>query len=312
MSTKNKRGHLDQVKTSGLPARVMILGGARGMLGPALTQQFRIAGCEVLPIEPCQGESWNTSGFCRQLEKYEPDLVIYTLCTSNLAQADQQSARAFYWNKELPCVVARALNTFGLGLVSFSSDCVFDGRQQIPYTVNDEPNPISVQGESFLAGERALQECGLKSLLIIRSSWLFGPFAPNFVDWVVQKGQRCRYLQVTHDEIGSPTYSLDLASYALQLMASEVTGVHHVCNSGQASWCELAAETLNACGLNCKVQAVTANADALQSQRPAFSVLDSRQSLALAKTKARPWPHALRDYIFTFHSQQVQGEELGR
>ncbi|MFO7877664.1 MAG: NAD(P)-dependent oxidoreductase [Desulfovermiculus sp.] len=312
MTTKNMRDHLDQSETTGLPARVMVLGGTRGMLGPALAQQLKTAGCEVLPIEPCQGESWNADGFCRQLERHEPDLVIYTLCTSSLEQVDQEPSRAFYWNKELPCFVARALNRFGLGLVTFSSDCVFDGRQQVPYTVNDEPHPTSVQGESFLAGERALQECGLRSLLIIRSSWLFGPFGPNFVDWVMQKGQQCRYLQVTHDEIGSPTYSMDLASYALRLMACKVTGVHHVCNSGQASWCELAAETLNACGLNCKVQAVTENAGHLQCQRPAFSVLDSRQSLALAKTKARPWPHALRDYIFTFHSQQVQGEELGR
>lgn len=312
MSHNNMKDHLHQSETNGLPTRVMVLGGTRGMLGPALAQQLKTTGCEVLPGEPCQGGGFNADDFCRQLERHEPDLVIYTLCTSSFHQADQESCRFFYWNKELPCFVAQALNRFGLGLVTFSSDSVFDGRQQVPYTVNDEPHPLSVQGESFLAGERALQGVGLKSLLIIRSSWLFGPFGPNFVDWVMHKGQQCRYLQVTHDEIGSPTYSMDLAAYALRLMACKVTGVHHVCNSGQASWCELAAETLNACGLNCKVQAVNENTDHLQCQRPAFSALDPRQSLALAKTKARPWPHALRDYIFTFHSQQVQGEELER
>ncbi|MDZ7761882.1 MAG: sugar nucleotide-binding protein [Desulfovermiculus sp.] len=296
---------------TGIPGRVLVLGQEQGLLGPALVHCLKASGCEVLPEHTPQAD-WNVRTWCRELERLEPDMVVNTLAFTHKHQAEQDPNSAFYWNKELPCALARALRKYGLGLVSFSSDCVFDGRQQVAYKIDDQPNPASVCGQSFLAGERALQDIGLENLLIVRTSWVFGPFGSNFVDWVLEQGQQCRCLEIVHDQIGSPTYSMDLASYVLRLVAGKVTGIHHVCNSGQASWCELAAETLNACGFQCSVQAITSGSKSVQSPRLAFCVLDSKQSLALAGTKARPWPQALREYIFTFHPQQVQSAEEER
>lgn len=295
-------------ENAGLPARVMLLSGEQDMLGSAMAQELRAAGCELLPESGCRVQGWGSQAWCRHLEELEPDLVINTLCYPDPYLAEQEPGKAFYWNKELPRALACAARTLGVGLVFFSSDCVFDGKHQTPYTVQDMPNPLSVYGQSLLAGERALLDSGLKNLLIIRSSWLFGPFGPNFVDWVLKNGRRCQCLYLPHDQIGSPTYSKDLAAYTLRFLTHKVTGVHHVCNSGQASWCELAAETLNASGCMCKVQAVHTRVQACPSARPLFSVLDSRQSMALAGTKARPWPQALREYIFSFHPQEVQSE----
>ena len=295
----------------GMSGRVMVMGQKQGVLGPALVHCLMASGCELLP-EPALQADWNVSTWCRELERLKPDLVVNTLSYPHIHLAEHNPNTAFYWNKEVPCALARALRTLGLGLVSFSSDCVFDGRQQVPYRIDDRPNPSSVCGRSFLAGERGLQDSGLESLLIVRSSWLFGPYGANFVDWVLEQGQKSQCLEIVHDQIGSPTYSMDLAAYVVRLIAGRVTGVHHVCNSGQASWCELAAETLNACGLQCTVQAVTSGPAARPAPEPTFCVLDSRQSLSLAGTKARPWPQALREYIFTFHPQQVQAAEEER
>ncbi|MFO7801330.1 MAG: sugar nucleotide-binding protein [Desulfovermiculus sp.] len=292
-----------------LPARVMVLSGEQDMLGWAMAQELRAAGCELILESKDRVQGWETQAWCRHLEALEPDLVINTLSYTDPDLAEQEPRKAFYWNKELPRALACAARTLGVGLVFFSSDCVFDGKHQTPYTIQDMPNPLSVYGQSFWAGERALLDSGLENLLIIRSSWLFGPFGPNFVDWVLNQGRRCQCLYLAHDQIGSPTYSKDLAAYALRLLAHKVTGIHHVCNSGQASWCELAAETLNACGCTCKVQAVHTRVQDCPSPRPLFSVLDSRQSMALAGTKARPWPQALREYIFRFHPQEVQSED---
>lgn len=291
-----------------IPKRPLILGGDTGILGPALRYTLQSAGSTPLTADNALTGEWNSEAWCRYVERMQPDIVINALCSFDVQRAEQEPSKAYFWNKELPCIVARALRRVGVGLVSFSSDCVFDGRQQVPYTVGDHPNPLSVYGQSFLAGERALQDSGLSDLLIIRSSWLFGPFSPNFVDWVLFRGKESQCLQVEHDQIGSPTYTLDLAGYALQLITHRVTGIHHVCNSGQASWCELAAETLSTCGFNCTVQAVTSSGSKAKL-RPHFSVLDPKQSMALARIKPRPWPKALREYIFRFHSEHIAQEE---
>lgn len=303
----NKAYHDEQGRPglTALPDRILVLGQDQGMIGSALVHYLKSCGCQVLPEQDLQSGR-NADTWCRDLEKLEPELVIDALCCFDMQQADQDPARAMYWNKEVPCALAQALRKLGVGLVFFSSECVFDGKQQFPYTIVDSPNPVSACGQSFLAGERALQDCGLENVLIVRSSWQFGPFGPNFVDWVVHQAKQGKRLKIPHDQIGSPTYSLDFAVLAMRLVANKVTGVHHICNSGQASWCELAAETLTTCGFNCTVQAVTSTPHSLQALRPAFLVLDSRQSLALAKTKARPWPYALRDYIYTYHSKHIQ------
>jgi len=287
-----------------LPERILVIGQEQGIIGPALANWLQSCGCQIVSDHGLQAGR-NADAWCRDLERLEPQLVVDTLCCFDMQQAELEPAKAMFWNKEMPCALAQALQRFGVGLVFFSSDCVFDGKQQIPYTIADSPNPVSTCGQSFLAGERALEGCGLDNLLILRSSWQFGPFGPDFVDWVVHQGRQGKSLKIPHDQIGSPTYSLDLADLAMRLVANRVTGLHHVCNSGQASWCELAAETLNTCGFHCNVQAVTSEVHSRQAPRTAFSVLDSRQSLALARTKARPWPYALRDYIYTYHSQHI-------
>lgn len=310
----NDSGMADAQIRSGfcsLPGRVLVLGQEQGLLGPALASRLKALGCELVSDKALLADR-NLETWCKKLEKLEPDLVVNALAYTHIDQAELDPGSAYYWNKEFPCTLARALRRYGLGLVSFSSDCVFDGRQQVPYRVDDQPNPTSVCGQSFLAGERALQDSGLQNLLIVRFSWLFGPFGSNFVDWVLDQGQKSRCLEIVHDQVGSPTYSMDLATYVLRLVAGNVTGIQHACNSGQASWCELAAEALNACGLQCTVQAVASHSSSSQAPNPAYCVLDSRQSLALAGTKARPWPQALREYIFTFHPQQVQSAEEER
>jgi dTDP-4-dehydrorhamnose reductase len=294
-----------QAQAADLPGRILVLGQEQGMLGPALVHCLRTSGCEVLQ-EQGEHPGRSVEAWCRELDRLEPDLVINTLGCTDTQKAELEPSTALFWNKELPCALARAVHKLGAGLVSFSSDCVFDGRRQTPYRAEDTPNPVSACGQSFAAGERALLHCGLDNLLIVRSSWLFGPFGPNFVDWVLDQGQQCSCLQVPHDQVGSPTYSLDLALYVLRLIGNGVTGVQHVCNNGQASWCELAAEVLNTCGLNCTIQAVTSGPQLSQHARPIFSVLDPKPSLALGRIKARPWPQALRDYIFTFHSRHIQ------
>jgi dTDP-4-dehydrorhamnose reductase len=147
-------------------------------------------------------------------------------------------------NEALPALLGRLVLERPCKLVHFSTDFVFDGKKDSPYLPDDPTGPASVYGETKLAGERALLSLNLPNLLIVRTAWLFGPGKKNFVRTILDLAAQRSELKVVHDQVGSPTYTCDLAAWAVALAAKDAAGIFHVVNAGQASWAELAAEAI--------------------------------------------------------------------
>ena len=232
-------------------------------------------------------------------------MVFNTVSYTQVDRAEDEPDAAWRLNRDFPAALGRIAPKVGFRLVHYSTDFVFDGRKTQPYTLSDEPNPLSVYGKSKLAGENALLRSGLSGLLILRTAWLFGPGRKNFVLTILTLAKSREQLGVVHDQIGSPTYTVDLAKNTLRLLdAPDAQGIFHLVNSGQASWCELAAEAVKLAGLSCTVNAITTAEYPTKAVRPAFSVLSTEKYTQRTGHTPRSWLQALQDYVFQFIEPQ--------
>lgn len=278
----------------------LVLGG-RGLLGQALRQALENEGWTVRSLERDDIDLADPGGLTRQVEEIAPDALFNTVAWTQVDKAETHVDEAMLVNRGLPALLGRIVKGSSTHLVHYSSDYVFNGRKKTPYTPEDPTDPLSVYGQSKLAGENALRELGIANCTIIRTAWLFGPGKGNFVATMLRLAQTREELTVVHDQTGSPTYTPDLARASVQLAARREGGLLHVVNSGQASWCELAAEAVRLANLPARVLGIPSSQWPQEAPRPTYSVLDGSLYASLCGAPLRPWVQALREFIYTSH-----------
>jgi len=209
-------------------------------------------------------------------------------------ESDQAAARAT--NTDAVGNLAAACNRAGSRLVQISTDYVFSGDNDRPYTESDATAPLGVYGRSKLAGERLAAT--VDRCLIVRTAWLYGHGGRNFVESI--RGQLVRGavpLRVVADQIGSPTFCDDLASAILDLDLCGATGVVHAVNTGTTSWHGFAVEIAHLLGVRAEIVPVTTADVRRPAPRPAYSVLDTSRLTALTGRPMAPWRDALARYL---------------
>jgi dTDP-4-dehydrorhamnose reductase len=179
-----------------------------------------------------------------------------------------------------------------------STDFVFDGRKQGAYTEADEPSPLSVYGASKLAGEHAVMAAD-PDVLMVRTAWVFGPGGANFPTKILSAARERGALTVVDDEIGSPTYSVDLATGIVALVEScAEPGTYHLAGSGVASRYDLALEVLGAAGVEVPVSRASSSDFVSRVARPRNSVLDCSKAAAVGVCMP-PWRDAVARFLGT-------------
>jgi dTDP-4-dehydrorhamnose reductase len=278
-------------------ARVAILGGRTGLLGQALAQSFDQSGALVFPLsrqdcdilDPMSVEQW--------LDKNDPDLLVNATGYTQVDLAEDEPEKAFALNGTVPPLLATLAARRAIPFVHYSTDFVFNGRKQTPYTEYDEPNASSVYGISKADGERGLLKLGYKRTLIIRISWLFGPGRTNFVKKILGLADAHSNLTVVDDQIGSPSYAPDIAENTVKLLEKNAVGLYHLANSGQTSWHGLANAAVSLAGKDCTVSPVPSSDYPTKALRPPYSVLDLSKFTRTTGMSPRPWEEALREYV---------------
>lgn len=278
--------------------RAVVLGGVTGMLGQALVNVLDKAGWEVVAQSRNDVDVTTCSALDEYLAGHAPDVVFNAIAYTAVDLAEDEKDKACELNKKLPASLGRISKKQGFKLVHYSTDFAFDGRKQTPYVETDETNPLCVYGKSKLDGEKALLATEAPGALILRTAWLFGPGRKNFVQTILNLAKDRDSLNVVHDQIGSPTYTPDLARYSLELVDAGGEGIYHMVNSGQASWCELAAEAVHLAGLSCAVRAIPSSEYPQKAHRPPYSVLSTEAFTNKTGTTPRAWVQALREYVF--------------
>ena len=196
--------------------------------------------------------------------------------------------------------LAHACRRAGARLVHFSTDYVFNGTATTPYPTDGRRDPVNAYGRSKAVGERLLEASGCRYLLI-RTSWLYAPWAKNFVRTIAELARKRDSLRVVSDQRGRPTSAEGLAASTLALIgkteaASSSALTFHVTDGGECSWFEFAREIVARVAPTCQVVACPAAEYPRPARRPAYSVLDLAPAEALLGP-LRPWREALADVL---------------
>ncbi|MFP5259963.1 MAG: dTDP-4-dehydrorhamnose reductase [Acidobacteriota bacterium] len=278
--------------------RAIILGGQTGLVGRPLTRILAAAGYAVLPTTRTELDPFDAEAVARAIESFEATHLFNTVAYTAVDAAEDDRDAAYQLNGDLPGLLARECRPAGTRLVHLSTDFVFDGAGHVPYREDDPVNPQSVYGASKLAGERAIADSGLTDFQILRTAWLYGPGKKNFVATILGLAKDREELRVVADQIGSPTYTVDLAGWMTDLAGTEERGIFHAVGSGQASWCELAAEAVAASGLACRVTPIASDQYPQKAKRPPYSVLDNHKLATAIGRTPRTWGVTVREYVY--------------
>jgi len=281
-------------------SRPVLIAGARGMLGGALQAVAPGRGYEALAPDEAGFDITSPEQVAATIGAFaraHPDgVVINSAAYTNVEKAEDDSATAYRVNQYGAALLAESAAAYSLAFVHVSTDFVFDGTKSGAYTEADEPNPLSVYGASKLAGEYAVAAAH-PGALIVRTAWSFGPGAPNFPSKILELAQTRDTLQVVCDEVGSPTYTMDLADGLLGLIGLRAKGTFHLAGSGWCSRDELARETLRLAGrADVTVEPVRSDAFPSKAVRPHNSVLDCSKAAGLGVTMPA-WRDALERFV---------------
>ena len=226
----------------------------------------------------------------------KPDIVINSAAYTDVDGCEENQDLAFSVNGEGVRNLALGCSEVDCPLVHVSTDYVFNGENTRPWVEDDEIGPISVYGKSKLKGEEAILEV-LDKYFIIRTAWLYGINGRNFPKTMLELAENHSEITVVYDEVGSPTYTPDLAEAISKLIETDYYGIYHITNSESCSWCEFAKYIFEVAGKDVKVIPVTASEFARAAPRPSYSVLENKKWIDNGFEPLRSYKEAIKDYI---------------
>jgi len=282
--------------------RVLIT-GASGQLGQELQQQPP-AWAEVVAVDVAELDISDDSAVFRQFERTSPELVINAAAYTAVDKAEEEAALAHAVNAQGAANLAAACRVSGARLIHISTDFVFDGHKSSPYTVNDEPQPLGVYGQTKLEGERYVLETLPQNTLVVRVGWLYSRFGQNFAKTMLRLMDERDELRVVADQVGTPTHAEGLAAAIWQFASKpDVSGIYHWSDAGVASWYDFSVAIMEeavAAGLlpaPITIWPITTADYPTPASRPAYSVLDKQSTWQKLETVPLHWRHALRDML---------------
>ena len=286
--------------------RVLVT-GVTGQLGHDCVIELQDRDMEVRGVSSKEFPLTDAGAMRRYMEAYRPTAVIHCAAYTAVDRAEDDKETCMAVNAEGTAALARLCRDFHAKMVYISTDYVFPGDSTEPYAVDAPKDPKNVYGQSKLAGEEAVQQI-LKRYFIVRISWVFGINGKNFVRTMLKLGQTHKALTVVDDQIGSPTYTRDLAVLLADMIQTEKYGVYHATNEGFCSWAEFAAEIFRQAGMDIKVTPVPSSAYPTRAVRPHNSRM-SKKSLREAGFSLLPrWQDAIGRYLIELESLKEQEE----
>jgi dTDP-4-dehydrorhamnose reductase len=281
--------------------RILVI-GAKGMLGRDLMGILNssFSNEEVIGWDIEEMDIQKEDESITRIEKIRPEIVIHLAAYTDVDGCELNKEKAFAVNAEGTKHVALAASKCRAKMIYLSTDYVFDGDKKEPYLESDSPHPLNVYGLSKLKGEQHVQAL-VKDFLIIRTQWLYGPFGKNFVASILQQARKKAELSIVNDQIGSPTYTADLARAISELIQLDARGIFHAANSDPCTWYAFGQEILKLSGVNqVRVIPISSKELARPAARPPYSVLNCQKLKRETGLTMRPWSEALKDYLSTY------------
>lgn len=284
--------------------------GANGMLAKAIqsqmSEEYLVTSLDLPGFDMTDCELVS-----RTMEELQPQVIVNCAAYTNVDGCETEEVLASKVNGVGVGHLAKAAKEIDATLVHISTDYVFDGHKNAPYVEGDPIDPQSAYGRSKALGEKAILESGLAKYFIVRTSWLYGLGGGNFVETVIRLAQEREELRIVHDQLGTPTYTGDLAQAVFNLLGLQNSqpsrqspyGIYHFSNEGQCSWCEFAQEIVNLLremGEKLKAEKVTpikTEEYPLPATRPAYSVFSKEKYKRVTASVVPVWQESLKKYL---------------
>lgn len=292
--------------------RILLIGSA-GQLGQELVHVLPQIG-NVVAINRRNLDLAYPDAIRQAITQSEPDVIVNAAAYTAVDRAESEPDLAHQINAVAPQVMAEAAQQSGGLLVHISTDYVFDGKTNCPYTESDQPNPLGVYGATKLAGEEAIRQFSERHI-ILRTAWVYSTYGKgNFVKTMLRLATEREELRVVEDQIGTPTWACDIAQaiaallekVALPTVEPVFQETVHFTNGGVASWYDFAVAIVEeASALEFPIQVkrivpIQTKEYPTAAQRPAFSVLNNRKLRSILGTYPPHWRSSLREMLEHF------------
>jgi len=274
----------------------VLVTGRDGQLGYDVLKRLETLGIECLGSGRKDFDLTNEIETREYIEAYNPHVVIHCAAYTAVDKAEDEQDLCYRVNVLGTRYVAQACATIGAKLVYISTDYVFDGEGDQPFEVTDKPNPINYYGQTKYQGELEVKEY-VEKAFIVRISWVFGENGKNFVNTMLRLGKENQELKVVSDQVGSPTYTYDLAILITSMISTDQYGIYHATNEGYCSWYEFACEIFRLAGIEVSVKPIRTEEFPTEARRPGNSRLSKRRLTEEGFGEMPQWVDALEQYL---------------
>jgi dTDP-4-dehydrorhamnose reductase len=291
----------------------ILVTGKNGQLGKSIhtivtnneqTDEFVFVGREELDLS-------STDSITSYFNHNNFDIIINCAAHTAVDKAEEEAVLANQINHLAVAQLALIAKTQQAKLIHVSTDYVFDGESDKPYTEADVTNPINIYGKTKLAGEQTLKEIMPTDAIIIRTSWVYSEHGNNFVKTMLRLGKQRDELSVVGDQIGSPTYATDLANAILKIIQNKAfkeveqeTQVYHYSNAGEISWYEFAKEIFELADIQCSVSPITTAQYPTPAKRPKNTLMNKDKIAKTFSVNIADWKESLNTCMTILKEQQ--------
>ena len=278
--------------------KILITGGA-GQLGSELKDVFQgREDVETFFLDREELALDDIDSIIEGLCSYSPDLIIHAGAYTAVDKAETEVEIADKVNHLASSEIAKYCKQYGAKLIAISTDYVFDGNSSTPLDENTKVSPLNVYGDTKLKGEQAIQ-ANLPDAIIIRTAWVYSAYGNNFVKTMIRLMSERDEISVIADQIGSPTYALDLAKAIVNIIDGEnwESGIYHFSNEGEISWYDFAAAIKEIKNLNSIINAISTSDYPTPAKRPKFSLLDKSKIKSTFGVQVPFWKDSLKEML---------------
>ena len=280
----------------------VLVTGVNGQLGHDIVEECQKRNIEAIGVDVKEMDITNVNQVNEVITETKPDAIIHCAAWTAVDKAEDEVEQCRKVNRDGTKHIVDVCEKLDLPLMYFSTDYVFDGQGEEPWNEYDERHPLNVYGQTKYEGELEVER--LKKHFIIRISWVFGINGHNFIKTMLRLGKERGEVSVVNDQIGSPTYTYDLARLCVDMIQTKEYGTYHATNEGICSWYEFACEIFKQAKMDVIVHPVDSTQFPTRAVRPKNSRMNQTELDKHGFTRLPSWQDALERYLDTLDQHQ--------
>lgn len=273
----------------------VLVTGVKGQLGYDIVKECEKRNIDAIGVDIEEMDITNPAQVEEVIKEAQVDAVIHCAAWTAVDKAEEQVDLCRKVNKDGPANIAKICEELDIPMMYFSTDYVFNGLGEEPWMEYEEREPLNVYGQTKYEGELEVER--LKKYFTIRISWVFGLNGHNFIKTMLRLGKERGEVSVVNDQVGSPTYTYDLAKLCVDMIQTDKYGTYHATNQGYCSWYEFACEIFKQAGMNVKVNPVDSSAFPAKAVRPKNSRMNQTELDRNGFDRLPTWQDALERYL---------------